>query len=268
MKEDTIHLYKFYGNKAMLVVISPAKKLDENCDKNIISKFTVPPYLESSKKIIKALRCYSADNLSKLMNTSEKISQLNYKRNIKWSLPFNKSNSIQALLMFQGDVYKGISCNDFDEEDFLFAQKSLRILSGLYGILKPLDLIQPYRLEMGTRLKIGKHKDLYDFWGNDITNIINNDKNNDYLINLASVEYFKSINVKHLKSKVINVSFKEKRDGKFKIIAIYSKKARGMMSRYIIKNKITEPSKLKKFNSDKYKFNKMLSSGSELVFTR
>ena len=252
----------------MLVVISPAKKLDENCDLDVISKFTVPPYLESSKKIIKALRGYSADNLSKLMNTSEKISELNYKRNIKWSLPFNKSNSLQALLMFKGDVYKGISVKDFNKDDFLFAQKSLRILSGLYGILKPLDLIQPYRLEMGTQLKIGKHRNLYDFWGDEITNILNNDKNNDYLINLASVEYFKSINVDNLKSKLINVSFKEKRDGKYKIIAIYSKRARGLMSRFIIKNKIIDPKSLKKFNLEDYKFNKTLSSDSDLVFTR
>ena len=252
----------------MLVVISPAKKLDENCDLDVISKFTVPPYLESSKKIIKALRGYSADNLSKLMNTSEKISELNYKRNIKWSLPFNKSNSLQALLMFKGDVYKGISVKDFNKDDFLFAQKSLRILSGLYGILKPLDLIQPYRLEMGTQLQIGKHRNLYDFWGDGITNILNSDKNNDYLINLASVEYFKSINVDNLKSKLINVSFKEKRDGKYKIIAIYSKRARGLMSRFIIKNKIIDPKSLKKFNLEDYKFNKTLSSDSDLVFTR
>ncbi|MBT7814569.1 MAG: peroxide stress protein YaaA [Gammaproteobacteria bacterium] len=252
----------------MLVVISPAKKLDENCDLDVISKFTVPPYLESSKKIIKALRGYSADNLSKLMNTSEKISELNYNRNIKWSLPFNKSNSLQALLMFKGDVYKGISVKDFNKDDFLFAQKSLRILSGLYGILKPLDLIQPYRLEMGTQLQIGKYRNLYDFWGDEITNILNSDKNNDYLINLASVEYFKSINVDNLKSKLINVSFKEKRDGKYKIIAIYSKRARGLMSRYIIKNKIIDPKSLKKFNLEDYKFNKTLSSDSDLVFTR
>jgi len=202
------------------------------------------------------------------MNTSEKISELNYKRNIKWSLPFNKSNSLQALLMFKGDVYKGISVKDFNKDDFLFAQKSLRILSGLYGILKPLDLIQPYRLEMGTQLQIGKHRNLYDFWGDEITNILNSDKNNDYLINLASVEYFKSINVDNLKSKLINVSFKEKRDGKYKIIAIYSKRARGLMSRYIIKNKIIDPKSLKKFNLEDYKFNKTLSSDSDLVFTR
>jgi cytoplasmic iron level regulating protein YaaA (DUF328/UPF0246 family) len=170
--------------------------------------------------------------------------------------------------MFKGDVYKGISVTDFDKDDFLFAQKSLRILSGLYGILKPLDLIQPYRLEMGTQLQIGKHKNLYDFWGDEITNLINNEKNNDYLINLASVEYFKSINTSNLKSKLINVSFKEKRDGKYKIIAIYSKRARGLMSRYIIKNKITNPKNLKKFNLEDYRFNKVLSSDSDLVFTR
>ena len=170
--------------------------------------------------------------------------------------------------MFKGDVYKGISVKDFNKDDFLFAQKSLRILSGLYGILKPLDLIQPYRLEMGTQLQIGKHRNLYDFWGDEITNILNSDKNNDYLINLASVEYFKSINVDNLKSKLINVSFKEKRDGKYKIIAIYSKRARGLMSRFIIKNKIIDPKSLKKFNLEDYKFNKTLSSDSDLVFTR
>ena len=170
--------------------------------------------------------------------------------------------------MFKGDVYKGISVKDFNKDDFLFAQKSLRILSGLYGILKPLDLIQPYRLEMGTQLQIGKHRNLYDFWGDEITNILNDDKNNDYLINLASVEYFKSINIDNLKSKLINVSFKEKRDGKYKIIAIYSKRARGLMSRFIIKNKIIDPKSLKKFNLEDYKFNKTLSSDSDLVFTR
>ena len=252
----------------MLVVISPAKKLDENCDQKILPKFTMPPYLENSKKIIKILRQYSSNNLSELMNISEKISILNYERYIKWSTPFTKKNSYPALLLFKGDVYKGIAASDFKKEDFVFAQKTLRILSGLYGILKPLDLIQPYRLEMGTPLRIGKHNDLYDFWGNDITKEINNDVNSDYLINLASVEYFKSINTDNLKSKLINVSFKEKRGGKYKIIAIYSKRARGLMSRYIIKNKITNPKKLKKFNLDDYKFNKVLSSDSDLVFTR
>ena len=197
----------------MLVVISPAKKLDENCDKNLVTNFTIPPYLEDSKKIIKSLRKYSTDKLSKLMNISEKISLLNYERYIKWSLPFTKKNAHPALLLFQGDVYKGISVSDFKKEDFIYAQKSLRILSGLYGILKPLDLIQPYRLEMGTQIKIGKHNDLYDFWGDEITKAINEDKNSDYLINLASVEYFKSINKEKLNAKLINVIFKEKRNG-------------------------------------------------------
>jgi len=252
----------------MLVVISPAKKLDENCDKNIISKFTLPPYLDNSKKIISILKKYSVSSLSKLMNISDKISHLNYERYIKWSLPFDKNNSHPALLLFQGDVYRGISVKDFENDDFLFAQKSLRILSGLYGILKPLDLIQPYRLEMGTPLKIGKFKNLYDFWSDKITQEINKDKNSDYLINLASAEYFKSINVSTLKSKLINISFKEKRDGNFKIIGIHAKKARGLMSRYIIKNKIADPKRLKKFNLDHYKYNKTLSSDSDWVFTR
>jgi len=252
----------------MLVVISPAKKLNENCDKNLISNYTVPPYLENSKKIVSTLKTYSVSKLSKLMNISDKISSLNYERYIKWSLPFSRDNAHPALLLFQGDVYKGIEAESFEEEDFLFAQKSLRILSGLYGILKPFDLIQPYRLEMGTQLKIGKYNDLYDFWGDNITNAINKDNNSDYLINLASVEYFKSINQKNLKSKLINISFKEKRDGNYKIIGIYAKKARGLMSRYIVKNKITDPKQIKKFREDNYTYNKTLSSDSEWVFTR
>ncbi len=252
----------------MLVVISPAKKLDENCDKNIVTNFTIPPYLEDSKKIVNSLRKYSRDKLSKLMNISEKISLLNYERYIKWSLPFNKKNAHPALLLFQGDVYKGISVSDFKKEDFIFAQKSLRILSGLYGILKPLDLIQPYRLEMGTQIKIGEHNDLYDFWGDEITKAINKDKNSDYLINLASVEYFKSINKEKLNSKLINIIFKEKRNGDYKIIGINAKKARGLMSRYIIKNKISNPKELKKFKAENYSYNKNLSSGSDWIFTR
>ena len=252
----------------MLVVISPAKKLDENCDKNLVTNFTIPFYLEDSKKIIKSLRKYSTDKLSKLMNISEKISLLNYERYIKWSLPFTKKNAHPALLLFQGDVYKGISVGDFKKEDFIYAQKSLRILSGLYGILKPLDLIQPYRLEMGTQIKIGKHNDLYDFWGDEITKAINEDKNSDYLINLASVEYFKSINKEKLNAKLINIIFKEKRNGSYKIIGINAKKARGLMSRYIIKNKISNPMKLKKFKEENYSYNKNLSSDSDWVFTR
>ena len=252
----------------MLVVISPAKKLDENCDKNLVTNFTIPPYLEDSKKIIKSLRKYSTDKLSKLMNISEKISLLNYERYIKWSLPFTKKNAHPALLLFQGDVYKGISVGDFKKEDFIYAQKSLRILSGLYGILKPLDLIQPYRLEMGTQIKIGKHNDLYDFWGDEITKAINEDKNSDYLINLASVEYFKSINKEKLNAKLINITFKEKRNGSYKIIGINAKKARGLMSRYIIKKKISNPMNLKKFKEENYSYNKNLSSDSDWVFTR
>ncbi len=252
----------------MLVVISPAKKLNENCDKNIGANFTIPPHLEDSKKIIKSLRKYSTDKLSELMNISEKISLLNYQRYIKWSLPFNKKNAHPALMLFQGDVYKGISVSDFKKEDFIFAQKTLRILSGLYGILKPLDLIQPYRLEMGTQIKIGKHNDLYDFWGDEITSSINKDKNSDYLINLASVEYFKSINKEKLNSKLINVAFKEKRNGNYKIIGINAKKARGLMSRFIIKNKISNPKELKKFKEENYSYNKELSSDSDWIFTR
>ena len=255
----------------MLVVISPAKKLDENCDLDVISKFTVPPYLESSKKIIKALRGYSADNLSKLMNTSEKISELNYNRNIKWSLPFNKSNSLQALLMFKGDVYKGISVKDFNKDDFLFAQKSLRILSGLYGILKPLDLIQPYRLEMGTQLQIGKHRNLYDFWGDAIQKNVLKDlesQKSDLLINLASKEYFTVLGKMPEHINVVSPVFKDYKNGKHKIISFYAKRARGLMARWIIENNIKDFEKLSKFNIYGYYFSKPESTVTEPVFLR
>ena len=148
----------------MLVLISPAKNLNANCDNSVISSFTTPLFLENSKKIVYTLRKYSSESLSKLMNVSNKISILNYERFIKWTMPFNINNSYLAVLLFQGDVYKGLSVKDFNKEDFAFAQKTIRILSGLYGILKPLDLIQPYRLEMATPLKIGKYINLYDFF--------------------------------------------------------------------------------------------------------
>ncbi len=252
----------------MLVLISPAKNLNANCDNSVISSFTTPLFLENSKKIVYTLRKYSSESLSKLMNVSNKISILNYERFIKWTMPFNINNSYLAVLLFQGDVYKGLSVKDFNKEDFAFAQKTIRILSGLYGILKPLDLIQPYRLEMATPLKIGKYINLYDFWGNKITDAINQEKNNNYLINLASVEYFKSINKKYLKLKLINIFFKEKKNGNYSVIGIHAKKARGVMARYIIKNKINDPKDLKNFNMNSYRYNEDLSEDSDWVFTR
>ena len=252
----------------MLLVISPAKKLNENCFLKYDLSLSKPNCLNESKILVSTLKKYSPKALQKLMNVSQNIARLNYDRYSKWKTPFNKKNSYPAILLFEGDVYKGINANNFDKSDFNFAQKHLRILSGLYGILKPLDLIQPYRLEMGTSIKIKKFNNLYEFWGDKITDKINNDNKNKPLINLASNEYFKSINESYIKGEVINIIFKEKKGNNYKVIGILAKKARGIMSRYIIKNKIKDPERLKKFSLDSYRFNKTLSTEQDWVFTR
>ena len=251
----------------MITLLSPSKKLNFK-HQDAVSAFTQCDFIQSAQELVNQAKNLTSQDLKDLMKISDSLADLNKERFNNWSLPFNQDNAKQAILAFDGGVYSGLQAETFDQNDLEFAQDHLRILSGLYGVLKPLDLIQPYRLEMGTQLKIGKHKDLYHFWGNEITSQINKDKNNEYLINLASAEYFKSINIDSLKPKLINIIFKEKRNGSFKIIGIHAKKARGLMSRYIIKNKISNPEKLKKFNYEKYKYNSKLSSSNDWVFTR
>ncbi len=201
------------------------------------------------------------------MGVSKNIANLNVERNKSFSVPFNINNSKQAILAFKGDVYQGISADDFDPEDFDFANQHIGILSGLYGYLRPLDLMQPYRLEMGTRLKIRRNKNLYDFWGDIITNKINESDNN-VVVNLASNEYFKSIKQKELNADIWTVGFKERRNGKYKVISFNAKWARGMMCRFVVKNRLTEPLQMKEFDMDDYKFNQEMSDGKELIFTR
>ena len=254
----------------MLIVISPAKTLDyETTPKTKI--FTTPDYLDYSQQLISRLRNFSSLDISDLMKVSAKIADLNFDRYESWKKPFTEKNAKQAILAFKGDVYTGLDAGSFNAADFKFAQNHLRVLSGLYGLLRPLDLMQPYRLEMGTKLKTDKGKNLYEFWGADITEGLNKQLKkvkSDILINLASNEYFKSVKPKELNAEIITPAFKEFKNGDYKMIGIYAKKARGLLSRYIIQNKISDPEDIKAFTEEGYRFNKKLSKGNSWVFTR
>ena len=254
----------------MLIVISPAKTLDyETAPKT--KTFTIPDYLDQSQQLINRLRNFSSLDISDLMKVSAKIANLNFDRYESWKKTFTVKNAKQSILAFKGDVYTGLDAESFKAVDFKFAQNHLRVLSGLYGLLRPLDLMQPYRLEMGTKLKTDMGKNLYEFWGSDITEGLNKQlkkvKSN-YLINLASNEYFKSVKPNELNAEIITPAFKEFKNGEYKMIGIYAKKARGMLSRYIIQNKLSDPEDIKSFNEDGYRFNKSLSKGNNFVFTR
>lgn len=254
----------------MVIVISPAKSLDfEN--KACTELYSEPAFLEQSADLIQTLRALSKEELGQLMRISDKLAELNHDRNANWQPPFSPANAKQAVLAFKGDVYVGLAAETFTQADYDFAQQHLRILSGLYGLLKPLDLIQAYRLEMGTKLKNGKGKNLYEFWGTSITDEINallEKQSNPTLINLASNEYFKVIKPKLLKAKVITPIFKDYKNGKLKVISFFAKKARGWMSSFIIKNQLTDPEALKTFNVEGYTFDANLSSDKEWIFTR
>jgi len=254
----------------MIILISPAKKINFKLDKYLVNT-TTPIFLEESKALISELQNYKSVDISKLMKISPALSDLNYERFLTWNVPFTTENAAPAIFMFQGDVYKGINVETFNKKQLEFTQKHLRILSGLHGILYPMDLIQPYRLEMGTRLPVNNAKNLYEFWDNKITDSINSEldnSKNDFIINLASDEYFKSVKVANLKGKLIKPVFKDEKNGKFKVISFYAKKARGLMTRFIVKNEITNPEGLKAFDYEGYFFNDEMSSDKELVFTR
>lgn len=254
----------------MLIVISPAKTLDyETPAKTKVS--TIPDYLPQSQQLINRLRKFSSLDISELMSVSKKIADLNFDRYESWIKTFTAENAKQAVLAFKGDVYTGLDADSLSVADLKFAQNHLRILSGLYGLLRPLDLMQPYRLEMGTKLETDSGKNLYEFWNLDITEGLNKHLKkikSDYLINLASNEYFKSVKSKNLNAEIITPAFKEFKNGEYKMIGVYAKKARGLLSRYIIKNRISEPEKIKLFNEDGYRYNKQLSLGNNWVFTR
>ena len=254
----------------MISIVSPAKSLnfDDSCSIKIYSQCA---FLKDSQLLVNDLKKYSPKQISDLMNVSDKLGLLNVDRYKNWSLPFNEGNSKQAVFAFQGDVYKGLEIDSFSQDDLIYAQDYFRILSGLYGLLKPLDLIQPYRLEMGTSFKNKRGKNLYEFWNSKITEHLNKElelSKSKYLLNLASNEYYKVIQPKALNATVITPVFKDFKNGQYKIISFFAKKARGMMASYQLKNKINNPEDLKGFDMGGYIFNDNMSKGSQFVFTR
>ncbi|MDX1829877.1 MAG: peroxide stress protein YaaA [Lutibacter sp.] len=252
----------------MKIVISPAKSLDFETPAPL-KKYTSGVFLKEAEKLNEVLKKKSPKKLSELMSISPKLGELNWQRNQDWHLPFTLENAKQAVYAFKGDVYIGLDAYTLPESKIDELQQKLRILSGQYGILKPLDLMQAYRLEMGTKLKIGNKENLYQFWDKTITNNLNSELADDELfINLASNEYFKVIQPKSLKVPVITPVFKDYKNGKLKIISFFAKKARGLMVRYIIDNSIESIEGLKGFNTDGYSFDSNLSTEKELIFTR
>ncbi|MGH1449620.1 MAG: peroxide stress protein YaaA [Pseudomonadaceae bacterium] len=254
----------------MLLVISPAKTLDYETPPTT-SAHSTPRFLEHSRELIDILQEKSPQDIAELMSLSDKLASLNVARYGSWSDRVTQANAKQAILAFKGDVYTGLAAEDFTEADFEFAQQHLRMLSGLYGLLRPLDLMQPYRLEMGTRLANARGKDLYSFWGENISEWLNQDleqQGDDVLVNLASQEYFGAVKPKALKARVIDTVFKDQKNGQYKIISFYAKKARGLMARYVIKERLTDPEQLKQFDLDGYRFDPASSSENTLVFLR
>ena len=254
----------------MLILISPAKKLDFETAP-ITERYTECDFLPQAQELIDTAKDLSKGDIAKLMHLSDNLAQLNVDRYQSWTLPFTPQNAKPALLAFKGDVYAGMNADTFTEANLDFAQQHLRMLSGLYGLLRPLDLIQPYRLEMGTRLSNSRGKNLYEFWGEQITDAVNEalaQAGSDRLINLASNEYFKSVKTKRLNGQLITPQFKEHKDGAYKIIGIYAKRARGLMSRYIIENELIDAQDIKAFNWEGYRYNTELSDDANWVFTR
>lgn len=254
----------------MITVISPAKTLDF-CRQELTEKHSVPDFLSDSKTLVTQLKKLPAGELAELMGISPKLAELNADRFRSWKQPFDTENAKQSLLAFKGDVYTDIETDRFSPADFDFAQKHLRILSGLYGILRPLDLMQPYRLEMGTRLETRRGANLYAFWGTKITEALNSaiaESGSKVLVNLASNEYFGSIVPDKLDAQIITPVFKDTKHGKLKIISFFAKRARGMMANHIIRKRITDPLQLKKFKVAGYKFDRSLSTESEFTFVR
>ncbi len=254
----------------MLIVVSPAKTLDYESPL-VTSRFTQPELLDHSAALITRARQLSPDQIASLMKISDKLAGLNAVRFAEWQPDFTPANARQALLAFKGDVYTGLAVEDFSEADLDFAQAHLRMLSGLYGVLRPLDLMMPYRLEMGIRLENPRGKDLYQFWGDIITAHLNKAlaaQGDDVLINLASDEYFKSVRPKALQGRIITPVFKDEKNGQFKIISFYAKKARGMMARHIIKHRLTRVEQLTGFNADGYYFVPEESDANTLMFKR
>ncbi|WP_452226092.1 peroxide stress protein YaaA [Lacinutrix cladophorae] len=252
----------------MKLVLSPAKSLDFETQLPT-TKSTEAIFLNEAERLNKVLKKKSAKSLSKLMHISDNLGQLNYERNQEWNLPFTKENARQAVYTFSGDVYKGLDASTIPTEKLNVLQDSVRILSGLYGVLKPLDLMQAYRLEMGTKIPIGKNKNLYEFWKKKVTQALNKELEADELfLNLASNEYFKAVDVKALKVPVITANFKDLKNGEYKVISFFAKQARGAMARYIVDTNAKTIEDLKGFNYDGYGFSEAMSTEKDLMFIR
>ena len=252
----------------MLVVISPAKSFSKEVEAPKLA-YSQPAQLEESEKLIGKLNSLSKKKFAGLMNLSDDLANLNMARHANWGPPFTEANADPAIFAFNGEVYRGLDSSSLSEEDLYYAQDHLRILSGLYGCLKPMDLIQPYRLEMGTKLKYYRKNNLYQFWGDEITEAINQDLGeNGILVNLASNEYFKAINTKKLKAIVVTATFKDFSNGQYKALMTYAKNARGMMSRFIIQERIENVESLQAFNGGGYIYSKDMSTEDNLVFLR
>ncbi|WP_223552174.1 peroxide stress protein YaaA [Aestuariivivens sp. NBU2969] len=252
----------------MKLVLSPAKSLDFESQLPI-DVHTQPQFLIQSERLNKVLRKKSAKSLSKLMSISDALGQLNYERNQSWGLPFTAENARPAIYAFSGDVYRGLDAYTIPVDKVGILQEKVRILSGLYGLLKPTDLIQPYRLEMGTKLPVGKNKNLYEFWKKDIVKALNEElEDGELFLNLASNEYFKAIDAKALKVPVVVANFKDFKNGDYKTIMTYAKLARGFMARYIVDTNANTLDDIKGFNYEGYNFSEPMSSEKELVFIR
>jgi cytoplasmic iron level regulating protein YaaA (DUF328/UPF0246 family) len=254
----------------MLITLSPSKGQDFVAAP-LSKKYSKPADLKESELLVNELRKINSKQLQEMMAISENIAKLNVERYKSFSTPFTTKNAKQAVFAFKGDVYSGLDLENFTEDDYVYAQDHLRILSGLYGCLRPLDLIQPYRLEMKTRLKNDRGENLYQFWGDRITESLNKElkkQKEPVLVNLASNEYFKSVKPKLLEGRLLNINFKETKDGKTRVVAVFAKRARGLMTDYIIRHRIEKPEDIKKFKMAGYKFNQQLSDDKQWTFER
>lgn len=255
----------------MIILLSPAKI--QNFDKqSIIADYTQPQFSHEAEELIQLLRQLSASELAKLLETNAKISQQNIDRHLNWHLPFTAENAKQTVLVFNGEVFHGLDAKSLNPEEFSYMQSHLRILSGLYGILRPLDLIQPYRLDVSTKLANNKGENIYAFWGNKITKYLNLElakiNTEKIILNLTSGEYIKSINKKDLNAKVIDIEFYQYKNGEISSAVVYTKKARGMLARYILQNKIENEENVKGFNAEGYWFNPQMSTETKYVFIK
>ena len=255
----------------MLILVSPAKTLDYESELDV-KDFSVAPLLSDSELLIKELQQKNPDDLSSLMGLSEKLSLLNFDRNMNWRRPTKPSDSArQAIFAFKGDVYQGLDASSLSKSEIKYANKNLCILSGLYGLLKPLDLMYPYRLEMGTKMKNKRGNNLYEFWGSKVTELVNDlamDNRSKAIVNLASVEYFSVLKTDQINLPIINPVFKDYKNGQYKIVSFFAKKARGLMTRFIIQNKIKKSEDLMDFNLDGYRYSKKESKENSPVFLR